>query len=72
MAIANANSVLAAVRKSGAHKVKLACSDIDGVLRGKYLHQDKFSGAAVDDIYHQTNPRPVTASDFQRLFEEAM
>jgi glutamine synthetase len=37
---------LAAIRKSGANKVKVACSDIDGVLRGKYLHRDKFEGAA--------------------------
>ncbi len=37
---------LAAVRKSGAAKVKVAVSDIDGVLRGKYLHKDKFEGAA--------------------------
>lgn len=37
---------LAAVRKSGAAKVKVACSDIDGVLRGKLLHVDKFEGAA--------------------------
>jgi len=27
---------------------------------------------AVADICHQTNPRPCTAADFQRLFEEAM
>ncbi|MBA2962490.1 MULTISPECIES: iron-containing alcohol dehydrogenase [Ramlibacter] len=27
---------------------------------------------AVKDICHQTNPRPVTAQDFQRLFEHAM
>ena len=72
MVSANLHSVLAAVRKSGAHKIKVACSDIDGVLRGKYLHQDNFSGAAVDDICHQTNPRPVTPADFQRLFEEAI
>jgi glutamine synthetase len=37
---------LAAIRKSGASKVKVACSDIDGILRGKYLHIDKFLGAA--------------------------
>ena len=37
---------LAAIRQSGAAKVKVACSDIDGVLRGKYLHKDKFEGAA--------------------------
>jgi glutamine synthetase len=37
---------LAAVRKSGTGKVKVACSDIDGILRGKYLHIDKFLSAA--------------------------
>ncbi|HWI82490.1 glutamine synthetase family protein [Ramlibacter sp.] len=37
---------LAAIRASGAAKVKVACSDIDGILRGKYLHKDKFDGAA--------------------------
>src|SRR6195952_2582511 len=37
---------LAAVRQSGTGKVKVAVSDIDGVLRGKYLHIDKFLGAA--------------------------
>ncbi len=37
---------LAAVQKSGAPKVKVAVTDIDGVLRGKYLHRDKFLGAA--------------------------
>ena len=33
------------LRKSGAAKVKVAVSDIDGVLRGKHLHIDKFLGA---------------------------
>ena len=37
---------VAAVRSSNASKVKVAVSDIDGVLRGKYLHRDKFLGAA--------------------------
>jgi len=37
---------LEAVRASGSGKVKVACSDIDGVLRGKYLHLDKFLSAA--------------------------
>ena len=46
MATANIHPALAAIRKSGADKVKVACSDIDGVLRGKYLHKDKFAGAA--------------------------
>ncbi len=31
----------AVVRKSPLQKVKVAVSDIDGVLRGKYLHKDK-------------------------------
>jgi glutamine synthetase len=38
-------SVLEAVRKSPLGKVKVAASDIDGVLRGKYLHRDKFFSA---------------------------
>ena len=37
---------LTAVRRSGTGKVKVAVSDIDGILRGKYLHIDKFLGAA--------------------------
>jgi glutamine synthetase len=37
--------VLDALRKSGASKVKVAITDIDGVLRGKYLHKDKFFSA---------------------------
>ena len=37
---------LQAVRASGSGKVKVAVSDIDGILRGKYLHKDKFFGAA--------------------------
>jgi hypothetical protein len=37
---------VAAIEKSGAPKVKVAVSDIDGILRGKYLHRDKFLGAA--------------------------
>jgi len=42
----NEHSALKAVRDSGTGKVKVAVSDIDGVLRGKYLHKDKFFGAA--------------------------
>ena len=43
---AKQHSALDAVRQSGSSKVKVAASDIDGVLRGKYLHLDKFFGAA--------------------------
>ena len=32
----------------------------------------KLVDIAVQDICHQTNPRPVTAGDFERLFMEAM
>ena len=38
--------VLDAVRASPGNRVKVAVSDIDGVLRGKYLHKDKFFSAA--------------------------
>lgn len=37
---------LEAIRQSDAQKIKVAVSDIDGVLRGKYLHRDKFLGVA--------------------------
>jgi len=38
--------VLDAVRGAPGNRVKVAVSDIDGVLRGKYLHKDKFFSAA--------------------------
>jgi glutamine synthetase len=37
--------VIAAVRKSPGHRVKVAVSDIDGILRGKYIHKEKFDSA---------------------------
>jgi glutamine synthetase len=40
-------AVLQAVRASGATKVKVAVADVDGILRGKYVHVDKFL-AAID------------------------
>lgn len=33
------------IEKSGATKVKVAVTDLDGVLRGKYIHKDKFLSA---------------------------
>ena len=42
---AKQHPALAAVRESANGKVKVAVSDIDGVLRGKYLHLDKFASA---------------------------
>ena len=41
-----AKKVLDAVRNAAGTRVKVAVSDIDGVLRGKYLHKDKFLSAA--------------------------
>ncbi|HEY8946771.1 MAG TPA: glutamine synthetase family protein [Polyangiaceae bacterium] len=38
-------TVLARLRQSRAQKVKVAVTDIDGVLRGKYIHVDKFLSA---------------------------
>ena len=45
MVKAAGNAVVEAIRKSPSGKVKVAVSDIDGVLRGKYLHKDKFLSA---------------------------
>lgn len=41
----SAKAVLDRVKKSGASKVKVAVTDVDGVLRGKYLHLDKITSA---------------------------
>ncbi|MCS6971626.1 MAG: glutamine synthetase family protein [Leptospiraceae bacterium] len=43
---ADAKKVIARLAQSGTKKVKVAITDIDGVLRGKYLHFEKFSSAA--------------------------
>ena len=37
--------ILEEIRASDASKVKVGVSDIDGILRGKYLHRDKFFSA---------------------------
>jgi len=38
--------ILEELKLSEAEKVKVAVTDVDGVLRGKYLHKDKFLSAA--------------------------
>jgi len=43
---ASAKDILAELRRSPTQKVKVAITDIDGVMRGKYLHKDKFLSAA--------------------------
>jgi len=39
------SAIVEALRKSTIGKVKVAVSDIDGILRGKYIHRDKFFSA---------------------------
>jgi glutamine synthetase len=39
------DDVIKRIQESGAGKVKVAVADIDGVLRGKFLHIDKFLSA---------------------------
>ncbi len=41
-----AKEALDAVRNSEHQKVRVAITDLDGVLRGKYIHKDKFISAA--------------------------
>jgi glutamine synthetase len=41
----NVKDIIAAVRASPGQRVKLAVVDIDGILRGKYVHKDKFFSA---------------------------
>ena len=41
----NAREVVDVVRQSPGQRVKLAVVDIDGILRGKYVHKDKFLSA---------------------------
>src|SRR2546428_12086088 len=38
--------VLEEIHRADAQKVKVAITDIDGILRGKYIHKDKFLSAA--------------------------
>src|SRR5271170_6155803 len=40
------SNVVEEIRRSEKQKVKVAVTDIDGILRGKYLHKDKFLSAA--------------------------
>ena len=42
---ASTRNIVEQVRSSPAARVKVAVSDTDGVLRGKYLHKEKFLSA---------------------------
>jgi len=46
MAAVRDSSVLEKLKRSKSAKVKLAVSDIDGILRGKYMAMEKFLGVA--------------------------
>jgi glutamine synthetase len=43
-------AVVEDVRRSGSGKVKVAVADVDGILRGKYVHVDKFASAVDSGI----------------------
>jgi glutamine synthetase len=42
----NPQDIIEEIRQSGVQKVKVAITDIDGVLRGKYLNREKFLAVA--------------------------
>jgi len=42
----NSRDVLEQIERGPTQKVKVAITDIDGVLRGKYIHREKFLSAA--------------------------
>ena len=42
----NHSKILEEIRRAPDQKVKVAVTDMDGILRGKYLHKDKFLSAA--------------------------
>jgi glutamine synthetase len=46
VAAVSPKEVIERVKQSPSPKVKVAITDVDGVLRGKYIHKDKFLSAA--------------------------
>ena len=46
--ISNAAEARALVESTGARHIKVGVFDMDGVLRGKYMHRDKFLSALED------------------------
>ncbi len=44
------NEMITRLRKSDHNKIKVAIVDIDGVLRGKFMHRDKFISALESDF----------------------
>ncbi|MGE5714254.1 MAG: glutamine synthetase, partial [Betaproteobacteria bacterium] len=77
-----ARAALERLQAAQADKIKVAVTDIDGVLRGKYLHKDKFASAVeggfgfcdvvfgwdmMDSVYDNT-----TVTGWQHGFPDAM
>ena len=47
-AVVDANSLLQTYRSEGISRVKLGVTDVDGVIRGKYISLEKFAAIATD------------------------
>jgi len=62
MARQKEHPAVAAVRGGSSVKVKVAVSDIDGILRGKYLHRDKFLGATEPHQARANSNKPMPSS----------
>ncbi|HYQ57812.1 MAG TPA: hypothetical protein VEP89_10760, partial [Draconibacterium sp.] len=46
----NKQDLLAKIKDGDFKKIKFAVADIDGILRGKYIHKDKFSNAVENGL----------------------
>ena len=46
----NKQEIIKEIKNSAHSKVKVAITDIDGVLRGKFMHKDKFLSAVESDF----------------------
>ncbi len=44
------NEIIEQIRKAQCQKIKFAVADIDGILRGKYIHKEKFLNAVENGI----------------------
>ncbi len=44
------NEILTKIKEGNFTKIKFAVADIDGILRGKYIHKDKFLNAAENGL----------------------
>ena len=42
--------ILSKIKMSDTQKIKVAITDIDGILRGKYVHKEKFLSAIKSDL----------------------